>query len=92
MCFKIILSVKKSLYKTFKKTFSLIKIPTIFKIVFRNIKKRSKKNKNAFFVTLVAALSYLVLTNRDIHQSGHAAKGYGLVQLRMTVPTKVLYG
>ena len=43
MCFNIILRVKKSTYKALKKTLSLTKISTIFKIVFRNIKKRSEK-------------------------------------------------
>ena len=44
MCFKTILSAKKSTYKAFKKTLSLIKIPTIFKIVFRNIIKKALFN------------------------------------------------
>ena len=45
MRFKIILSVKKSTYKAFKKTLSLRKIPSIFKIVFRNIKKAFRKKR-----------------------------------------------
>ena len=68
MCFNIILRVKKTTYKVLKKTLSLIKITTIFKIVFRNIKKRSEKN--TFFVTLVAALSCLVL-----NKSSYTPKG-----------------
>ena len=58
----------------FKKSLSLIKILSIFKIVFRNIiKKRSEKN--VFFVTLVAALSFLVLANRHIDLRGGGGGG-----------------